>query len=402
MIQIGYDSEWFLSKAYPALNERKIKRRVNLAGVGGIHENDYQAIENLKEKRDTKRKQKNYGARNAPAEIKSINTMIRRLKANTLDYHHVNGDYSLPLKAHEKGNRIVYICSINPSHIGYLKDAITHGAHVILEKPAVIVMNTKGEADDSQLKELEDAINNCPHSIKLIDAEHYAHKKASTIFYSNLEEILANQKIKKVECALHEPDQSDKLRNIGLLNRSRSRTGLLTDTGVHLISFVSNLGANTNPIEGKVKYGMHPAYTVETSLNAEYEITNERNEYFTKDATISLDLEKFSNERIGLKPAQKKKKRVVFTLEDDSKVVLNLVTQRVFKISTDRKKVKFEIDKYDSNEYMNVMQDAYKTIIGEQTKARSDLRDTVKTMRAIYETYRVAPIIEEKNIERRY
>lgn len=407
MIQVGYDSEWFLSKAFQSLIDPRIQEQINLAGICGIQDDTNRAIISLKERKAKKDLVRNYGARNLSAEIKSIDTIIERLQNGTLEYHHVNGDFSLPLKAHEKEERIVYICSKNYMHLGYFKDAIAHGAHVILEKPAIVLMNEEGESDDSQLKELEEIIQNCPDSIKLIDAEHYAHKKASTIFYSKIEKILRGQKIAKINGTLYEPDQADKPRNLNLFNRSPSRTGLLTDTGVHLLSFVSNLGASASPLNGKIRYGVHPAYKVETSVTAEYLIINDtkrssERKYFAEGATISLDLEKFSKERKGIKPAQTKKKRVVFTLEDSSKVVLNLVTNRVFKVNAGGRIEKFEINNYDSNEYIKIMQDAYNTITGKQKKARTELRDSLKTMKTIYETYRLAPIVLKENIEERY
>lgn len=409
MIQVGYDSEWFLSKAFPALNDKRIKEKINLVGICGIEDNTTRAIVNLKERKAQRELVKDYGARNILAEVASIDKMIEGLQKEALEYHHVNGDFSLPLEAHKREDRIVYICSKNFMHIGYLKDAVEHGAHIILEKPAIVLLNESGEADNVQLKELEEVIASCPESQKLIDAEHYAHKKAATIFYSKLEEILEGQKIKKVEGVLYEPDQTDKPRNLNLLNRSPSRTGLLTDTGVHLLSFIANLGASAKPIADKIKYGLHEAYNVETSVNAEYTITNDekkRNnerDFFTDDAKISLNLEKFSGKRRGIKPAKRTKKRVVLKLEDESTVVINLHKNKVWKISKEGARKTYELDKeYDSNEYINVMNDAYDTITEARPKARSDLRDTVKTMRAIYETYKLAPITDKINIEVRY
>lgn len=407
MIQIGYNSEWFLGKAYQALKERKIERRINLVSVCGVEDTKEDAINNLQDRKAKNKKIKAYGARNLSAEMKSINMMTKRLKNRTLDYHHVNGDFSLPLRAHEGGNRIVYICSTNRTHVGYLEDAVKHGAHVILEKPAIVVMDENGDADDSQLRELENIVKKCPTNLKLIDAEHYAHKEASEIFYSKLEEILASQQIKKVECTLYEPDQSDKERNVYLLNR-KSRTGLLTDTGVHLLSFVSNLGASAHPIKERVKYGMHARYNVETSVNAEYRIKNDEKKrigeksYFTPDATISLDLEKFSKERKE-RNVPETKKTVVFTLTDDTEVVVDLLRNTVVKRKDREEDVSYKLNrKYNKNEYVNVMQDAHATISGKQPRARSELRDSLKTMRAIYETYLLTPITNEENIEERY
>jgi len=404
MTQIGHDSEWFHAKAFPALQSRKIKKKIRLEGVGGIYSTAEDAVEHLRERRGNKIAQataQNYGARNIEAETKSIDDMIELIETGKLAYHHVNGDFSLPLKAHEGQNKVVYICSMNRTHYGYLKDAVAHGAHVILEKPAVVVMDENGNADDFQLKELEEAIKSCPDSQRLIDAEHYAHKKASTIFYSKLEDILGKEKIEKIECTLYEPDQADKPRNVNLLNK-KSRTGLLTDTGVHLLSFVSNLGGNAKPIPETIKYGMHPKYEVETSVNAKYIIEKDHGEYFAEGATVSLDLEKFSKERKN-PTAQQTEKKVIFTLTDKSRVVIDLLANTVVKIDKNGKTRDFKLGrKYDSNEYMNVMEDAYRAITEKSYKPRSDLRDSVRTMKAIYETYKFAPITNKKNIEARY
>ncbi len=404
MTQIGHDSEWFHAKAFPALQSGKIRKKIKLEGVCGIYSTPEDAIEHLKERKGNKIAQataKNYGARNIEAETKSIDDMIELIETGKLTYHHVNGDFSLPLKAHEGKNKVVYICSMNRTHYGYLKDAVSHGAHVILEKPAVVVMDEKGNADDFQLKELEEVVKSCPESQRMIDAEHYAHKEASTIFYSKLEDILGKEKIEKIECTLYEPDKTDKPRNVNLLNK-KSRTGLLTDTGVHLLSFVSNLGGTATPIPETIKYGIHPKYEVETSVNAKYTIENNQGEYFAEGATVSLDLEKFSEERKN-PTAQKTEKKVIFTLTDKSQVVIDLLTNTVIKINSNGKARNFKLGKkYDPNEYMNVMQDAYETITGKKAKARSDLRDSVRTMRAIYETYKIAPITDNTNIEARY
>jgi predicted dehydrogenase len=412
MIQVGHNSEWFLEKGFPALTEKKIERRFCLKKICGVYENQEIAREKIREaKKAIKTKIKtSYAARNILAQKRSLDIMARRLANGRIDYFHVNGNYALPISPDEENDqKVVYICSTNRTHLGYLIDAISHkNTHVLLEKPAIIVMNTEGNADDTQLKELEKIIESCPENIRLIDAEHYSHKKAATIFYNKLEEILAGEKIQRVDAILYEPDDPGKPRNRGLFKRANG-TGLLTDTGVHLISFVSNLGAIAKPISGKIKYGMHGDYDVETSVNAEYTISNdeykksERAQYFAEDAKLTLNLEKFSKEKIGCeKPGQRTKKRVVITLEDNSKVVINLLTNRVFKLSSNGARQSYKLENPYSNEYTHVMQDAYETIINPKHKARSELRDSVKTMRAIYETYKFAPITEKENIEDRY
>lgn len=388
-IQIACDSEWAIKRFFGAIRDKRLQKLFQLVAVCGIQKDAKEAIESL---------EKGIIGNGSPEEMKENARFLRqKLLSEEFLYFHVNGDCSLPEELYEKGPEIVVIHSKNTTHLGYITDGIKHKKNVLCEKPLVPVLDENGNPTEKYLKELEKIVETTNGGLVLMDAEHYSQKKASIIFYENLEDILKDEnnktrKIKSIEGSLIEIDNPYKWRTLAVLS-IENQTGLLGDTMVHMLSFISNLRGRAIPVyreydkfeDKKVKYD------VDTYNQVEYKIENAGRNFFTEEAKASLTVAKFAD-----KAGKEDKKEIKFVLDDNSKIVLDFKTGSVTKTKNSKTKSYSEKSIISSNEYINVLNHFYNSLSTGQ-KPLTSFDNSLLTLRAIYNTYKIGKKVEFYN-----
>ncbi len=277
----------------------------------------------------------------------------------------------------------VYVCSNNTNHARHVENGIEYLLHTIFEKPFCVVLDEKGNAHMDQISELDKAILKKSPEIVVMDAEHYAYKVASQIFYKEVGNLLRGRKIKSLDAFIIEEDNPICERNKTLF-ATNERTGLLTDTGVHAISFITNLGGLAVPINAT--YSFFPGYESETSVDASYEVTPTKDSFFEGGTKAEIHLEKFAQEK---KIAGRVNKGVIFTLTDDSKIEVDFgKLGGVYEISSngERRKIDPKHD-FSSNEYVNSLREFHRAITSKDHESMTSAQKSLRTMRSIYETY---------------
>ncbi len=387
--QIGYTSEWFLAKFMQALKDPGIVEKFILTGIAGREKNEDDVRVRLLKIKEGCKSGSGYASRNSAAMEDSATTILELLEKGTLNYYNVNG--SSHIRKLDRGETsLLYVSSTNPTHINYLEDGATKGYQLLCEKPLVTLLDCMGMASRSELGRLEALVINRGDTT-MIDSEHYSYKRAAKIFYSQLYDILKDSKIVSVKAELAEPDNPDKERNKSILSL-KSQTGILTDTGVHLLSFVSSLGAQASPIPETVRYGVFPGYDVETSVEANYTLspqTNQARRCFDDSATMQISIEKFSE---NTKRETKKSKRILFKLTDDSEVELDLDKGTVIKKIDGKKIREYTTIDPSSNEYIPILEETYRAITDKNFVPRTDFKNSIRTLNAVFQTYNCAPI----------
>ena len=225
----------------------------------------------------------------------------------------------------------------------------------------------------------------------LMDAEHYSYKKAALTFYENLDFLLENgkRKIKQVHGEIKEFDSPDFGRTKDILNLG-SETGILTDTGVHLLAFISNLGARATPTSAK--YDRFKGYDVETSFRGEYAITG-NNRVFAKNATFAIDIAKFTD--LFINPELGESKLIRFTLDDDTEIIVDF-SNGIVKKGGIECTFRYSIS---NNEYTNIFGHFFESL-NNKTLPLTRFSRSIKTLDSIYQTYNLFPLKE--NSEERY
>lgn len=424
LTEIAYSSEWFLAKLYPALKHEEIKNLFELVSVGGRQKNIQAVLKRIEEIKKLKEKERvgesDYAKRNNSAETQSLDSIETRLRENTLDYFPFESqeeDVILPTEMFEKSDAI-YICTNNATHASIIEIARKMRKPILCEKPLCVLLGlreNKGKADRTQLSLLEKMAQNLYGDEVIVDAEHYSYKPSSMNFYQNIEKLLHGRQIVEIHGEIIEHDSPAKDRVIKLLNQE-SRTGLLTDTGVHLLSFVSNLGYLSKPIAAE--HGMFNgicketcqkiSYNVETATKATYELSADeetKNEYIRNGAKFHLTVEKF-----GQYSGMVKSKKIDLTLSDGSTLTIDF-DNKTGNLSENRDSPDGLVGTIishpltpgiSSSEYVNILKEFEKTIRNPNQRALTDFRNSLRTMKAIYETYTTTPIIDKNNITLKY
>jgi len=272
-----------------------------------------------------------------------------------------------------------------------------------VEKPTCVVLDKNGEANSDQLNRLEEIAAKDSGQFVFMDAEHYSYKPVSMNFYRNIETLLRGREIVGARGRIIEHDDPNKIRVRNLLKKS-SQTGLLTDTGVHLLSFVSNLGYNAKPKEAK--HNIFPGYDVETGSRASYEIlscSETKKRFVREGARFELHIEKF-----GQHSTSPEAKEMMFILSDGTSLVLDFtrkdgaIIERNY--STDGlvgAEVIHPLTRgASSSEYVNILNE-FKAAIGDfSKKPLTDYRNSIRTMNALYQTYKVFPVTDSANVNR--
>jgi len=283
---------------------------------------------------------------------------------------------------------IVSIFSPNALHTDYSEDAIYHKKHILCEKPLCVVTDIDGKASGRDLDTLI-RLNEERESKGLIfmDAEHYSSKSASKIFFDNIGEIVGRYgKITEVRGYLEEKDNPDKSRTRKLLCR-QNQTGLLLDTGVHLLSMITGIGGELRGIENAV-YGMHPDYNVETKADVDL---NASGEFFEGNVPVHLKIGKFIN--LYEEPRDGEKKQIEFDFEKDgvtNTLVVDFKTGEV-RYSNGEELVENPIYEYSNIEYVNVLNELY-DCINNQREPRTSATNSIKILDAIHRCYRDFPV----------
>lgn len=390
-VQISPKSEWALARFFHALRDKDISEKFQLTAMCArekTRDDLFGAFLKSVNGRVDLLCNPKFRAGNRKQEIESLLWLLDLLVKNKADYCPVNGNQTLPEDAYDKCD-VIAIHSKNTCHLGYLQDAVAHSKNlrgIICEKPLVTIMDTRGEASRDNLEKLLD-LTGVSDGLVLMDAEHYSYKQAALIFYQNLPKILGGARIKRVEGCIKEKDDPEFGRTRDILNL-QNETGILTDTGVHLLAFISNLGGKAIP--KYARYGIYPTYDVETFAEAEYEIQGD-SRYFSRDATARFTVAKFIDK--FKTPEHEESKLIKFVLDDNSEVIVD------FKKGSVRKKQRGIEQEYtssqalSSNEYVNVLNHLHNAIETSR-EPMTCFRNSITSLESAYLTYKDFPIAQ--------
>ncbi|MEI6058160.1 MAG: Gfo/Idh/MocA family oxidoreductase [archaeon] len=388
ILQVAHNSEWALARFFSSLKKDSVAKRFELVGVCGVEKTVEDAVESLERGIYTRIEMmdssgKNFRPGNRKEEIKSALELIRKLSSGKIKYYHVNGAESIQ-EAYDKSEaKAVVIHSKNTTHLKYIEKAVENKLHVLCEKPLVPVLDEEGKPEKRYLGKLEKVIDRAEKKlVSLMDAEHYSYKEASVSFYENLEDILEGKKIKKVRGEILEKDDPDFWRTKEILSQ-QNRTGILGDTMCHLLAFVSNLdGTAVAKSREYDNYSNGMKYDIDTNDKVTYSIRGER---FVRGAEAIFEVGKFIHKR--KKPLKEESKKMVFTLEDDSEVILDFKNGAVEKRKRGRKIGDYVSEHdVDINEYVQILGHFYKSIIN-QKQSRTSMRRSLRTLSAIASSY---------------
>lgn len=404
LAEVAFSSEWFLAKMFHALEESEIRELFELKTIAGRQPDKEAAIRRMLELRSEKENENvhmDYARRNGSAEIQSLSSLEAMLRGNKLDYFVVDERTgTIDDKIFDNCDGI-YISTNNATHAKLILQAAERGIPVLCEKPLCVLLDENLRATDSQLVEIRSLVN---RNIVLLDAEHYSYKAAAQNFYRNIENILHGREIVKIKGEIIECDSPSKGRNLKLLSK-KSRTGLLTDTGVHPLSFVANLGYYAVPEDAEygifegidVEAGKRVAYEAETSCKATYVLHPDKTSQkrvIRDGAKFELEVEKFGQyRRLG------KSKKLVLTLSDNSTLTLDF-DDKEGKICEDANGIIIPhrpITPVNPSEYINILQEFNRAIDNPSYHALTDFRNSIRTLQSIYETYKLRQITENQN-----
>jgi predicted dehydrogenase len=304
-----------------------------------------------------------------------------------VDYFKVNTINSLPDRLYASGIDAVVVHSLNPTHLGYIVNAIEHGKHVLCEKPLVPVLDRFGKPSSKELDELEGIVQKKDPKVILMDAEHYSHKKPAIIFYENFWEIVGTSKIRRVEGEIKETDDPHFWRTKEILS-GNNQTGILGDTMCHLLAFISNLGGRAIP--QKRRYDLFEddqvQYHTDTYDEVDFSIENVNGDYFTKDASASFVVCKFMDR--FQQPQTKESKFIKFILNDNSEVVINFAEGSIKKVKDGQEKSYSFRYPLSGNEYVNILHCFYEGICNEVSPI-TGFGNSIRTLRSILSSYQL-------------
>ena len=400
---IAYTSEWMQYQLLEALfNAPETKGRFALSWIAGAETSLQGAekrileevIEKSKELKETIGTDKEWRVKNTTQEARNILTLLDRLNNgvmngaanNAVKYVQMNRRGSdLPLHAYDEVDAVA-VFTPNAMHLNYVEDALRLGKHVLCEKPLVVVTDSYGKADRRKLDRLVE-LNEMrgKNGTIVIDAEHYSYKVPSKIFFDNIEEMVAKYgQITRVNGSLEEKDNPEKDRTKKLLCRE-NQTGLVLDTGVHILSLITGIGGTFGDITSAA-YGMFPGYDVETSAHIKLYASGA---FFRENAGVTLSLGKFIDHYRQQKTEETKNLEFVF--EKDGNETTVVVDYKKGTVSDSTGTTWDGHHKYNTIEYVNILNELYECI-AEKRKPRTGISNSIAILDAIYRMYKKFPV----------
>jgi len=267
--QIACKSEWALARFFDAIFY-SLSDRFELTTICDVEHEPYGAINGAIKNRIEDIRLNAWRSEQRLKEIKSLADILCSLGQKEIDYKQVNGNCTLPKEVYDNCDMVV-IHSPNTTHLNYAEDALNHGKNVVCEKPLCSLLRDK---DRGNLNKLEELVNQAEEKkLQFLDAEHYSYKKQSMIFYDKAEELIKDGwTVTRVSGEIAEIDNPELERTKSVLSK-KNGTGLLLDTGVHLMSFMSSLGAEYE--NAKAKFG-YKGYDVDTFCDFGFNLTGRR------------------------------------------------------------------------------------------------------------------------------
>lgn len=392
---IAYTSEWMQYQLLEALfNTSDTKGKFNLSWIAGGESSLEGAekrileevIEKSKELKETIGTDKEWRVKNTTQEARNLLSLLDKLNNGAVKYVQMNRRGSdLPLHAYDEVDGVA-VFTPNAMHLNYIEDALRLGKHVLCEKPLVVVTDSYGRADRRKLDRLVE-LNDIrgKNGAIVIDAEHYSYKVPSKIFFDNINEMVSKYgSIIRVNGYLEEKDNPEKDRTRKLLCRE-NQTGLVLDTGVHLLSLITGIGGTFGDIISAT-YGMFSGYDVETSAHIRLHASGA---VFSDNSVVTLSLGKFIDHYRQQKTEETKKVEFVFEKEgSETTVVVD------YKKGTVSDSTGFAWDghhKYNTIEYVNILNELYECI-AEKRKPRTGISNSITILDAIYRMYKQFPV----------
>lgn len=389
MLQVAYKSAWAIDTFFAALSNEHIAENFELSAVSGLEKDLGAAVFSLEEAIDYREAQLPYQPDKRKdrirGQIKTARGLLDDLIKKKVRYVSSNELKELGEEIRNIADAIV-IHSVNPSHLEQINFGREHQLHVICEKPLVPILDKNGKSSREELDELSWIVNSGNPAL-LVDAEHYAYKPSSMMFYKNVMDLITSP-IKRVVGEIMEIDHPNYRRTTQVLSRD-NRTGLVTDTMGHLVSFITNLGAEIVPTD--VKFASYPGYNVETYADAKYRV-KALNNRFTKDATAELKVAKFIDRFKELRDVETKFIRFEFEKTDavgnPDYVQVNLNNGGIFvKKNGVEIYVKDEVPA-NPNEYVNLLTRVnYAIRNGDHSAVPTNARNSLTTLDAMVKTY---------------
>ncbi len=297
------------------------------------------------------------------------------------------GGNGLPYQAYKNVDALVIHC-LNGSHLYYIEKAIMNGKDVICEKPLVPIMDSVGNADCSELDRLvELTLHGEKNGLILMDAEHYSAKKVSRILFDRIDELVEKYgKITKITGELKEKDNPLSPRTQRVLSLD-NRTGLLEDTGVHLLSVITNLESRVEKVN-EVCYDTYSKYDVETYASVRLSVAPTK--LFSDSAEFSFTLAKFVDKMID---PQSESKYLEFTLEKEdkdtqesieTKLRVDFLEQKIYLMGKNNFKEEITSKKEHSElEYVNILNDFYQAYTS-GASLRTNFSKSIITLEGLY------------------
>jgi len=391
---ISFTSEWMEYQLLEVIfNGFNLSENFNLSWVAGKEEDKQSAqirvLEEIGSKINELKKGINHNhswrLNNTSRESKNLFTLLEKLSSKEINYFQINRTgNNLTKKAYDNLD-MVAIFTPNALHTDYIEDAIYHKKHVLCEKPLAVLKNIDGSLDKRELDKLiELDEKRKKQDLVVMDAEHYSSKIASKIFFDNIDKMSKKYgKIVKVNGFLEEIDNPEKIRTKKLLNK-KNQTGLLLDTGVHLLSLITGIGGDFKDVI-QAKYGMHKDYDVETATTA---VLNVNGNYFDGNVPLEIKVGKFIN--FYKNPRSNEQKQIEFTFKEKNNKT---------KVCVDFKKGKVYDDNLDWQpkanyfpvEYANILTELHYSIQNKK-EPRTNLTNSIKILDAIYRIYERFPL----------
>ncbi|MEK6845953.1 MAG: Gfo/Idh/MocA family oxidoreductase [Nanoarchaeota archaeon] len=361
LLQISCTSEWVQSRVFPTL----------------FNDNRFSLENTVEIIRDTGHLQE------LLSESEIGKTLWQKISSGETHYFPISAmsGNGLPEQAYKNVDALV-IHSLNGSHFYYIEKAIMNGKDVICEKPLVPLMDSMGNADRSELDTLvELTMLGDKKELIMMDAEHYSAKKISRILFDRIDELVEKYgKITNVIGELKEKDNPSNPRTQRILSLD-NRTGLLEDTGVHLLSFITNLGSRVETVS-EVCYDAYQNYDVETYASVKVSLAPAK--LFSDSAEFNFTLAKFVN---LMKEPQPESKYLEFTLKKgtaETKLRVDFLEQRIYLIgANDFKEEVTSKTEHSDLEYVNILNDFYQAYTT-GVSPRTNFSKSIITLEGLY------------------
>ncbi len=314
-------------------------------------------------------------------------TLWEKIESGATKYFPLSpmGGNGLPYQAYEDVDALVIHC-LNGSHLYYIEKAIMNGKDVICEKPLVPVMDSVGNADYSELDKLvELTMLGDKKELIMMDAEHYSAKRVSRILFDRIDELVEKYgKIIRVTGELKEKDNPLSPRTQRILSLD-NRTGLLEDTGVHLLSFITNLESRVEKVN-EVCYDTYSKYDVKYDVEtyASVRLSVAPTKLFSDSAEFNFTLAKFVDKMEEPLPESK---YLEFTLKKgttETKLRVDFLEQKIYLMGkNDFNEEVTSKTEHSELEYVNILNDFYQAYTA-GASLRTNFSKSINTLEGLY------------------